>query len=112
VAKAREAKVLEDSIFKATQDIIDAIRSRRTHLASLSTEAEAVESDLRRAVEEIDDDADLQWASKKLYFYRSEDTHEGEIKEKLERLEAEWEEVRAKVDEGKKAPVGPKWWFW
>lgn len=114
--KALEAKTFEESIFKATQDIIDAIRSRRTQLSSLQAEVDKVEKDIRRAVDEVDEDDSIQWASKKIQFYLSEDTHFSEILWNLRRLEHEWEEVRAKVEEEKKCvqvTEGRKWWwFW
>lgn len=114
--KAQEAKTLEESIFKASQDIIDAMRSRRSQLTSLQTEAEAVERDVRKAVDEIDEDDSIQWASKKIQFYLSEDTHTNEIMWNLRRLEQEWEEVRMKVEEEKRGVEGESgkrwWWFW
>lgn len=107
--RAAQTKLLEESVFRASQDLIDAIRTRRQHLSRLENESEQVQKDLRRTVEEVDDDAQIQWANKKIQFYLSEDTHQNEILWGLRALEKEWEEMKAKVgEEGKRGG----WWFW
>lgn len=68
-----------------------------------------MQKDLQRSVEEVDDDAQLQWANKKIQFYLSEDTHQNEILWGLRALEKEWEEMKTKVGEEEKRGG---WWFW
>mgnify|MGYP006876494855 CR=1 FL=1 len=110
-----EAKLLEESIFRASQDIIDALRQRRSQLAQLKSDSEVVERDLRRVVDNFDEDEEIQWASKKIQFYLSEDANTNDIMWNLRNLEKEWEEVRAKV-ELKRTAIEVRerkgWWFW
>jgi len=114
-AKAAEAKLLEESIFRASQDIIDATRSRRSQLQNLEKDTNQTVQDLRRVVEEVDEDDSIQWASKKIQFYLSEDTNTNEVMWSLRQLEKEWEEVRAKaasVDDGVANASGRGWFGW
>jgi len=110
-AKAAEAKLLEESIFRASQDIIDAIKSRRSDLAKLEQDTDLTIKDLRRVVEEVDEDDAIQWASKKIQFYLSEDTNTNELMWSLRQLEQEWEEVRAKAGQVEDGRGGGRGWF-
>jgi len=111
-AKAAEARTLEESIFRASQDIIDATKSRRSHLQKLEQETDQTIKDLKRVVEEVDEDDAIQWASKKIQFYLSEDTNTNEVMWSLRQLEKEWEEVRAKVGEVDEGQSGRGWFSW
>ena len=93
------AQTLEESVFKASQNIIDAIRSRQNHLESLNTQAQQVERDLQKTLDDAEEDDALGWASKKIQFYLSEDTNLNEVMWKLRALEKDWEKVRKKVEE-------------
>lgn len=93
------AEIIEESVFKATQNIIDAIRQRRRKLEQLNTQAQQVEQDLRKTLDDADEDGALGWASKKIQFYLSEDTNLNEVMWNLRALEKDWEKVRRKVEE-------------
>jgi hypothetical protein len=113
-SKAAEAKTLEESVFRGSQDIIDAIKSRRSQLQNLEHDTDQMIKDLKRVVEEVDEDDALQWASKKIQFYLSEDTNTNEVMWSLRQLEKEWQEVRAKVGEVDEGQGGRGWlsWLW
>ncbi len=92
-------EILEESVFKATQNIIDAIRGRRTRLSTLRQDAEKVEGELKKTLDDVDEDDALGWASKKIQFYLSEDTNQNEVMWNLRALEKDWEKVRRKIEE-------------
>lgn len=106
---------LEESVFKASQDVIDAIQSRRRHLSTLKSQVEQLEQELRRTLDEVDEDDALGWASKKIQFYLSEDTNLNEVSWNLRALEKEWEKVRRKVaerrHEGEHMEEGTRSWW-
>ena len=106
--------MLEQGVFKATQDLIDAIRLRRTRIAEVKDEAATVTRELSKVLEDVDDDEALQWANKKIQFYLSEDTNLNELMWNLRSLERDWERVRKKVEEGREVVNGTdektSWW--
>ena len=110
--RAAESKTIEESIFKASQSIIDAIQSRRAKIGKLRTESEEVEKQLRKTVEEIEEDEAIQWASKKIQFYLSEDVNTNDIMWNLRILEKEWEDARVRVEKGPEGKKVGGWWFW
>jgi len=71
-------------------------------------------------MEDVEEDASLQYASKKIQFYLSEDTQLHEIEWSLTLLERDWEEVRRQIEEQRKkvetGDVGvgnrPWWKLW
>jgi hypothetical protein len=52
----------------------------------LTTESQTIERDLHKAVEDVDEDEALQWASKKIQFYLSEDMHEHALKDGIREI--------------------------
>jgi hypothetical protein len=102
LAKLTTAKTLEDAVFKASQDVIDAVRARRTHLARLNEQADAVKRQLGRSLEEVEEDESLNWTSKKIQFYLSEDTNTNEVTWNLRQLHREWEAVRKENERRRK----------
>ncbi|GFZ47816.1 hypothetical protein JCM24511_05563 [Saitozyma sp. JCM 24511] len=100
--KEDELKTLEDAVFKASQDVIDAVRARRTHLARLNEQADAVKRQLGRSLEEVEEDESLNWTSKKIQFYLSEDTNTNEVTWNLRQLHREWEAVRKENERRRK----------
>ena len=108
-------QMLEASVFGATQDLIDAIKSRTAHMTDLSDQSQTIIKEVHKALEEVDDDERLQWANKKIQFYLSEDTNLNELMWNLRSLERDWERVRGKIEEGKRAVDGvgeekASWW--
>ena len=100
--KIYQTQVIEESVFKASQDLIDALRTRLSHLDELSTQAKQLERELKKSAEDVDEDDALGWASKKIQFYLSEDTNLNEVTWNLRALEKDWEKVRRKVEERRK----------
>ncbi|CAD6576100.1 MAG: hypothetical protein TREMPRED_001578 [Tremellales sp. Tagirdzhanova-0007] len=100
--KVKQMKVIEESVFKASQNLIDALKTRASHLGELTTQAQLLERELKKSVEDVDEDDALGWASRKIQFYLSEDTNLNEVMWNLRALEKDWERVRRKVEERRK----------
>ena len=97
-----QTQVIEESVFKASQNLIDALKTRASHLGELTTQAQLLERELKKSVEDVDEDDALGWASRKIQFYLSEDTNLNEVMWNLRALEKDWERVRRKVEERRK----------
>lgn len=114
LVKLTFTETLEDAVFKASQDVIDAVRTRRTHLARLNEQADAVKRQLGRSLEEVEEDESLNWTSKKIQFYLSEDTNTNEVTWNLRQLHREWEAVRKENERRRKEAVEVEekrgWW--
>ncbi|EIW71183.1 hypothetical protein TREMEDRAFT_71084 [Tremella mesenterica DSM 1558] len=96
--KAKEIKALEETVFAASQDVISAIQSRRQTLITLKAQYDQFQQALRQTLEGVDEDAQLQWASKKIQFYLSEDTNNYEVMWNLYALERDWEKARTETN--------------
>lgn len=98
--KLNPCQILEESIFAASATVIDALHARQAHLAQdLEPQLHAVEKQLQRTVEDLDEDTALQFASQKIQFYLSEDMQVNEVMWNIRELEKDWERVREKVEE-------------
>ena len=111
-----ETKLLEDSIYKASQDLIDALRAKRSQLQDLEGQAETVQTELRRAVEGVAEDEDIRWYNKKLDYLVSEDTESMDIAWHLGQLGKEAKAVRQTIRERREdkgdESAGWAWWRW
>lgn len=80
----------------------------------MEAQAEQVERDLKKTLEDVEEDDALGWASRKIHFYLSEDTNLNEVMWILRALEKDWEKVRRKVEERRRdVEVGEEhgpWW--
>jgi hypothetical protein len=80
-------------------------------LDDLTEKSQAMERDLHKAIDDIDEDEQLQWVSKKIQFYLSEDVSEEIMKENLTGLRNEYVKLKNKREgsiKGKKK--GRSWW--
>ncbi|WRT64661.1 uncharacterized protein IL334_001595 [Kwoniella shivajii] len=113
--KARDVKLLEESVFYHLSQFVTAARARRTHVEQLSSTASA----LRAQIESLDVEDDHEGSPKdRFHYYLSEETHRPELLDDLGRLREMWENVR-KVQEEKRNQVDldsekklsqKKWW--
>jgi hypothetical protein len=60
-----------------------------------------VKRQLGRSLEEVEEDESLNWTSKKIQFYLSEDTNTNEVTWNLRQLHREWEAVRKENERGR-----------
>ena len=99
-------QLLESSVFKATQDFIDAVRTRRIEVTDLESQAETVQKDLQKSLDDVDDDNVLQLMAQKIQYKLSEDTNLSEVRRNLHALRADWWRIKEEQDHVKEGRNG------
>ncbi|ORY30331.1 hypothetical protein BCR39DRAFT_564873 [Naematelia encephala] len=120
--KEQELQILEKAVYTASDDLIAVHRARQQIISRLTEKAQVVQRDLQKTLDDVDDDHALQWASKKIQYYLSEDTNMNEVMWSLRDLRKRWEEARAGVRQRAEGTEngnavqgggGRRWyWFW
>lgn len=92
--RSRELQAIESSIFRASGDLIDELRSRRARVTKVSDASKALVEQIERLVEDIEDDPKLSTVARRMQYLSSEDTGTGEFSYDLGRLRDEWLAVK------------------
>lgn len=87
--------MLEESIFKASDNVIDASRSRRTALQKIADEEERIRAQLDQALEDLPYDEGLETTRQNMRFYISEPPRD--MSQALNQLKVYWDEAKKEM---------------
>ncbi|KAK6903592.1 hypothetical protein I203_107097 [Kwoniella mangroviensis CBS 8507] len=123
--RAKDVKLLEESVFQTLSQFITALESRRSYVDQLSSTSSAVRTQIEAL--EVDDEHDHENSPRdRFHYYLSEETHRPELLDDLSRLKEMWEGIRKEQEEKRKIAesddslnkfgIGRKgkgrWWSW
>lgn len=97
-----DEQLLEQSVFAASQDMIDAIHERSARVRDLKVKSEEMEQTLQQTVQTIVN-ADLRKIKENIEYQLSEDMHTSEVKARLRKLKDDYTEVRRKKEDMKRS---------
>ncbi|WVR04726.1 hypothetical protein IAU60_001737 [Kwoniella sp. DSM 27419] len=115
--RAKDVKLLEESVFRGADQLVKAMKTRRQHVATLSHQADS----LRSRLESLDVEDDQEGTpGDRFHYYLSEETHRPELLDDLEQLKEMWVDVRRNNEERRIEVEGQQrerkgwlgWFFW
>ncbi|WWC86774.1 uncharacterized protein L201_001653 [Kwoniella dendrophila CBS 6074] len=99
--RAKDVRLLEETVFSSLSQFVTAARSRRSHVDQLSSTSERIREEIEN-LDNFEDDHEVTSTKDRFDYYLSEETHRPELLDDLSKLKEMWENMRFLQEEKRK----------